>query len=186
MRLATVEFGSLLSYSPRGTSETAIKSKDIMRLLKTDGFVQDPPILMSELVVQTIERRIMELPFASFFHSKPILVPTPNSALARPDTLWVPDRLPKALVRRGLGQNVMQCLVRVKALPKAATSDAANRPKAAAHYDSMKVQKVLSEPEEILLVDDIVTRGATLLGAANKLAMHSRRLTSLRTRLCGQ
>ena len=27
----------------------------------------------------------------------------------------------------------------------------------------------LSEPREILLVDDIITRGATMLGAANKL-----------------
>ena len=34
----------------------------------------------------------------------------------------------------------------------------------------MTVQKILDEPEEILLVDDIITRGSTLLGAANKLA----------------
>lgn len=33
----------------------------------------------------------------------------------------------------------------------------------------MKVKKTLFEPDEILLVDDVVTRGATLLGAANKL-----------------
>jgi phosphoribosylpyrophosphate synthetase len=34
----------------------------------------------------------------------------------------------------------------------------------------MQVQKVLSEPSNILLVDDIITRGATLLGAASRLA----------------
>lgn len=61
-------------------------------------------------------------------------------------------------------------LKRVRALLKAAISAAANRPKAAEHYDSMEVQKILSEPEDIILIDDIVTRGATLIGAANKLA----------------
>jgi adenine/guanine phosphoribosyltransferase-like PRPP-binding protein len=34
----------------------------------------------------------------------------------------------------------------------------------------MEVQKTLSEPSNILLVDDIITRGATLLGAASRLA----------------
>jgi hypoxanthine phosphoribosyltransferase len=34
----------------------------------------------------------------------------------------------------------------------------------------MQVQKLLSEPSNILLVDDIITRGATLLGAASRLA----------------
>ena len=170
MHLSKVEFESLLSYSPRGTSKRDLKSRDVMSSLKNDRFMQDPPIPMSELVALTVERNIMNLPFTSFFRSKPILVPTPRSSLTKPDTLWVPDRLAKALVRRRLGRNVVQCLERVKALPKAATSAAANRPKAAEHYDSIEVQKVLSEPEEIILVDDVVTRGATLLGAANKLA----------------
>jgi len=31
----------------------------------------------------------------------------------------------------------------------------------------MEVQKVLPEPDEVLLIDDIVTRGATVLGAVN-------------------
>jgi len=33
----------------------------------------------------------------------------------------------------------------------------------------MKVQGRITRPEEIILVDDVVTRGATLLGAANRL-----------------
>lgn len=170
MRLSTIEFGSLLTYSPHGTSDVALNSKDNMMALKTDQHVRDPPILMSELIAQTVERDMMKLPFASFFNSKPILVPIPSSSLSKPDTLWVSDRLAKALVKMGLGQRVVPCLERVRALPKSATSAAANRPKAAEHYDSMEVQKILSEPEEIILVDDVVTRGATLIGAANKLA----------------
>jgi hypothetical protein len=170
MHLSKIAFGSLLSYSPHGDSEKAIKSQNVMKLLKSDDFVQDPPILMSDLVAHRVEEKIKELPFGPFFHSKPILVPTPSSALTKPDTLWVPDRLAKALVRRGLGRNVVQCLKRVKPLPKAATSAPSDRPKAIEHYYSLQVNNILSEAEEIVLVDDIITRGATLLGSANRLA----------------
>jgi len=34
----------------------------------------------------------------------------------------------------------------------------------------MKVRKLLFDPKEILLVDDVITRGATVLGAVNKIA----------------
>jgi predicted amidophosphoribosyltransferase len=76
----------------------------------------------------------------------------------------------KALVSRGLGKGVEECLNRMTPLRKSAKSLAADRPKAHEHYASMEVQKVFPEPHEILLVDDIVTRGATAIGAANKLA----------------
>lgn len=42
-------------------------------------------------------------------------------------------------------------------------------PTATQHYESLGVRMTLSEPREILLVDDIITRGASMLGAANKL-----------------
>ena len=34
----------------------------------------------------------------------------------------------------------------------------------------MNVTRILSNPDEIILIDDVITRGATLLGAANLLA----------------
>ncbi len=54
-------------------------------------------------------------------------------------------------------------------MPKSATSKAEERPKAVEHYHSIEVQTIFPEPEEILLIDDVVTRGATIVGAANKL-----------------
>jgi hypothetical protein len=170
MRLSRIEFGSLLSYSPRGNSEAAQRSRTTMKALKDDEFVSDPPVLMSDFIADTIRTNIKSLPFAHFFETEPVLVPAPRSSLMRPGTLWVPQRLAKALVRRGLGKSFEECLKRVTPLPKSATSLAANRPKAIEHYHSMVVQKVFPEPREILLVDDIITRGATVIGAANKLA----------------
>ena len=140
-----------------------------MIALKKDGFVEDPPIVMSQWVAQTIQRNRTTLPFASFFQPNTILVPTPKSSLMKPDTLWVPERIATALVRMGLGKEVDPCLIRVKRVPRAALSVPNERPTPVEHYESMGVRGRLSKPDEIVLVDDIVTRGATLLGAANRL-----------------
>ena len=38
------------------------------------------------------------------------------------------------------------------------------------HYESMRVKELLFEPEEIVIIDDDVTRGSTFLGGVNRLA----------------
>ena len=170
MRLSRLEFGALLTYAPRGHSQDIEHSRDVMLHLKKDAFVEDPPILMSQWVAQTIQKNLATLEFAAFFQPNTILVPTPKSSLMRPDTLWVPKRIAKALVSVGLGKVVSSCLFRRVPVPKAARSPPNMRPTAARHYETIGIQAGLSPPDEILLVDDIVTRGATLLGAANRLA----------------
>ena len=125
---------------------------------------------MSDLIANSVQQKCTNPPFDSFFNSNPILVPTPSSGLRRADSLWVPQRLATALQYRGLGRQVADCLIRVTPLPKAATSIASNRPTALQHFHSLDVQKLLTDPNSILLVDDVITRGATLLGAANRLA----------------
>lgn len=171
MRLSQIEFGSLLSYSPGGNSDSQRRSRTITMALKNDQYVVSGSnqILMSDYITEGLATDMAKLPFADYFNVNPILVPVPNSSFNRPGTLWVPQRLANALVRKGLGTKVVECLKRVKSLPKSATSLAANRPKTAAHFDSLEVEKMLFEPSEILLIDDVVTRGATLLGAANRL-----------------
>ena len=170
MRLNQIRFCSLLSYCPHGRSSEIQHSKQIMIALKTDAFVEEPPIAMSDWVARAIQGQRTEAPFAQFFDSNTVLIPTPRSSLMRRDSLWVPHRIATALVREGIGKEVMPCLVRVKPVPKAAFSAAEERPTVLQHYKTMEVQGRLIKPEAITLVDDIVTRGATLLGAANLLA----------------
>ena len=170
MRLSQLQFGSLLSYCPRGESGEANKSKDVMLALKSDTFVDDPPILMSQWIANTLKQNKDNLPFSSYFQSDTTLVPTPKSSLMRPNTLWVPERIAAAIVRVSLAKKVLPCLSRVAPVPKAATSLAKNRPKPADHYRTISVQKPLSQPSKIVLIDDIITRGSTFLGAANLLA----------------
>ena len=71
------------------------------------------------------------------------------------------QRLAKSLVYQGLGKEVLECLKRVKPLPKSAISTAPNRPKAFQHYESLEViTEKLPTLKEILLVDDVITRGS--------------------------
>jgi len=170
MRLNQLEFGSLLSYCPRGGSSEEIQlSRQIMRILKNDSFVEDPPVLMSNWISRTMELRRSELPFGSFFRTNSVLVPLPRSSLLQPDSLWVPERIASALVRRGFGARVMPCLTRTRAVRKSATSQASQRPTPTEHFESLAVQGNLGSTEDIVLIDDIVTRGHTMIGAANRL-----------------
>jgi predicted amidophosphoribosyltransferase len=170
MLLSELEYGALLSYASHGNSAEIQHSKDIMLALKNDGFVQSPSILMSQWVAQTIQRNRSTLAFASFFQTNTVLVPIPKSSLMRHGTLWVPHRLATALVDCSLGKEVANILNRVRPVRKAAWSTPDSRPLPQEHYESMEIQKTLSEPSDILLIDDIITRGATLLGAASRLA----------------
>jgi hypothetical protein len=108
----------------------------MMKSLKGDHYILEPPILISDYISYVIQKRISILPFADFFKSDPMLVPIPKSSLMRPETLWVPQRLANALVRNGLGKGLNECLKRIIPLRKSATSLAWDRPKAFEHYNS--------------------------------------------------
>lgn len=170
MNLQRIEFGSYLSYSPKCDSVAAQESRTARTALKNDHVLRtDGSMLMSDYIGETIRTSIGQLPFARFFEGNPILVPIPRSSLMQDGTLWVPKRLANALVRRCLGKSAEECLKRVVAVRKSSTSSAADRPKAHDHYQSLRVQKIFPEPSDILMIDDIVTRGATAMGAANRL-----------------
>jgi len=169
LNLTHLEFGSFLTYCPRGEEEACQNSREAMKYLKMDSNVLAPPIPMSELIAKTMAQRQSKLPFESFFKPETILVPCPSSSLMQPGSLWVPQRIALALIKVGLGGVCSPCLIRNTTVRKAATSPSNLRPTAYDHYDSMIVQSSLTDPKEIVLIDDIVTRGATFIGAANRL-----------------
>jgi len=173
MKISELQFGSLIAYCPRPdpNSPDQLNSKSLMYALKSDRYVQTSTlssILMSDWVARTVNREKGSLPFGDFFESNPTLVPVPKSSLIAPNSLWVPDRIAKALAKEGVGK-VSHLLERVKPIRKSAQTNSWNRPTAFEHFKTMGVVQTISEPEEVVLIDDVVTRGATLLGAANRL-----------------
>lgn len=142
-----------------------------MFYIKQDSLVSTAsmqPILMSEFIANNLKSDLNGLPFSDFFGEQTFLVPVPKSSLMKPESLWVPLRLVQAFCRHGLGKE-LNCLNRIRPVTKAASAKSTDRPKAIDHYNSFEVQTSITPPTNIVLVDDVITTGATLIGAANRL-----------------
>ena len=109
MNISEIEFGSLLTYTPRGNSEKAKGAKTAMINLKNDNVLHSG-VLTSEYIVQEMKKQINTLPFADYFNSNTILIPTPKSSLIKPNTLRVPQRITSAMINNGLGKSSEECL----------------------------------------------------------------------------
>ena len=172
MLLSSIEFGAFLAYAPRGEGDIHRQSQELMRRIKRDAMVRSvaPRCSMARYVARRLREEIAGTALEDYIDRSATLVPVPSSSKLVEHGLWVPRRLCEALVGEGFGARVEPCLERVRAVAKSSTADAKDRPKAKEHYDSMRVDAPLVTPATILLVDDVVTRGATLLGAASRLA----------------
>jgi len=153
---------------PHGTTDKEKDARNLMFLIKQEKLISNPPIAMSEYIARKIAGELAVLPFKNFFGRDVFLVPIPKSSLMATGTLWVPHRLVQALCKFNLGSE-FNCLTRIKPVNKAAFAKPGDRPTAIGHYETISVQKKLESPKQILLVDDVVTRGATLLGSASRL-----------------
>lgn len=162
-------FASFLSYAPRGDTAEQRESREWVNNLKNDRLVGLNHLPMSTL----IPRRIVENPggvdWNDYFKGKAVLVPIPRHGLIEKDTLWVPKRLALELVNHGLGGEVAELLVRVKAVQKSSIAQGKDRPTPTIHYESLKVSSSLFPPEIIILVDDVVTRGSSFLAGAARI-----------------
>jgi hypothetical protein len=162
--LSELRFASLLVYSPQGESETSKRSRSVRAAVKG----ADRTVL--ELAAQRLHESAAPW-LGDFFGADSVLVPAPGSSpMKDPKSLWVPRDICQVFVARGLGKEVSACLERSHAVPKSAFSLPAERPKPSRHFASFSVSRSLFAPRRITLVDDVITRGATLLAAASRLA----------------
>ncbi len=164
-----LEFASYLTYTPRPKTELGERSKQLMLALKSNQVLRSASLTVSQLVAQRLTEQLATLDFAEWIDGSPVAVPVPSSTLARRDSLWVPEEMAKAMKAAGLVAEVVPCLARSRALPKSATSKAADRSTVQQHHETLEVHRPMLTPRETLLVDDVVTRGATLLGCAQCL-----------------
>lgn len=166
--LSSVPFGAFLAYSPRGTSPLSRQSRAVCYEIKRDG-----PSAQAgrSMIVYAVNRmRGEERDLGDLLAPDVVLIPVPRSAPFPPgqrNALWVPDRICEALNAAGYGSGVLRCLVRVTSVAKSAGARPGERPAAWQHLESMEVRRTLVPPDRITLVDDVVTKGATLIAAAS-------------------
>jgi hypothetical protein len=170
--LSEVRFGSFLVYSPRGTSETSRRSNQICRAIKRDGVLGHPPVRIIEHAVRRLRETIDAGDLADMLAPDVTLVPCPRSAPFPPTqpALWVPMRICQALRAAGFGSEIMPFLERVEAVRKSAFAGPGERPSVQRHLTTMRVESALAHPSRITVIDDVVTKGATLLAAASLVA----------------
>jgi len=139
-----------------------------VRSLKEDRYVTSSETA-SQFFARRLHEELPETALHAFLAPTAVLVPVPRSSLLLPNALWPSLNLAGALVRGGLGARVLECLRRSEAIPKSALAPSGQRPTPQRHYDTLEIVECVEEPDLLCLVDDVVTKGATLLGAAGRL-----------------
>jgi hypothetical protein len=158
-----VAFASCYVYSPAGQGAVCARSRLLRALLK-DGDAR----FMLKYAVRVRQQIEPSSLLAGFFLADDVLVPVPRST-PRTGGTWAAAELAHALVREGIGSLTWLGLHRIHAVPKSATAAKGRRPTVARHYDSFRLEQSALRLQNVVLVDDVITRGRTLLAAAARV-----------------
>ena len=162
--LSKLRFGSYLVYSPGGQSEISKKSRRFRDAVKSG---REPTL---QNIIDHLKRNFERSGLGAVLGPDVTLVPCPRSSLLVEGALWPAKIISEKLVAEGLGSQVLHSLERIEAVPKSAFQARGERPNALTHYKTIRATGNLVAGERITLVDDFVTKGNTLLGAASRLA----------------
>ena len=158
-----LEFASCYAYAPRGDYALAVQSRKLCERIKaadTEAF---------RLSAARVQVFYAAGGFRNFLGPDVSLVPVPGRAPLAPGAVSLTQQICFALIDAGVASDMQPLLVRETPVPKSAFAAPGERPTAADHFASMIVGPVLAAPRRLLLVDDVVTRGTTLLAAASRL-----------------
>lgn len=154
-----LKYASLANYSPRGKSELSVLSRTNCYNLKNGT-----PNFLDAAARRILQIFTEEDIYNDFFGMGTAFVPVPGSAPLPPGGgLWTPRLIADELVEKNLGDQVLPCLARIKAVPKSSFAPAGQRTTVNEHYNSIGIAKMeLFKYKKIVLVDDVITRGRTL------------------------
>ncbi len=159
----SLAFASCYVYSPRAPGAVCEASRQLCARLKAS----DPQWLPRYAGV-VYRASLCDPQLANLFGGAAVLVPVPGSATGK-SASWPASQLALALREIGLVQQVWKGLRRDSTVTKSATARASERPTVREHYESFAVEHPLPAIHKILLVDDVITKGRTLLAAAARL-----------------
>ena len=163
--------GSFLVY-PKGESAASRAARQFIRYEIKLGRPQK--------IAGTVNRLIDLLPnspLQGLFSDSTMLVPVPGHAPRYQGALSVAEEISKELVQRGLGAGILPVIERIKPVARSSTlSLSEDRPDPKEHLQSLRVLDIPLHLTSLLLVDDVVTRGSTLIACASFLKSKSSNL----------
>lgn len=162
--ISGIAYASCYVYSPTGLGAVCERSRLLRSLLKAGdaGF-------MLKYALRVRQQARDSALLSGFFGTTDVLVPVPGNAPYAVGAMWAAEQLAAALVHEGLGGVSWPGLRRVRAVRKSATAAPGERPTVSLHYESFSFERSPIPPERIVLIDDVVTKGRTLLAAATRV-----------------
>ena len=162
--LENVAFCSSYIYSPRGVGFGSEASRQLCGRLKTGDVAWLP--VYARIVREQASRHEG---LTALFAGEVLLVPVPGSA-PRSRRVWAAERLATALHGVGLGRCVWPVVQRRVAVRRSATAINADRPTVRQHFESVSIATRANRPPgRMVLVDDVITKGRTVLAVAARL-----------------
>ena len=159
--LSKVPFGSYLVYSPRGQSTVSKNSRDLCYKIK-----QDRAGVITE-VVRRLAQDFAGTELDVVLGPDVMLVPAPRSTPLLEDALWPAARIADELHAARLGRQPRPIVTRAVPVAKSAFAARGGRPSPQQHLDSLRLESRIPLSGRVSVIDDVITRGATMLAVAS-------------------
>ena len=160
----SLQFAACYAYSPKGESDTSVRSRQLC------GRVKKGSRNWLRSYIACLRQEVAGKRHCSgFFSDRTLLIPVPNSPASTRSSLWVARRLAVTLKEAGLAEDVWTGLRRIVSVERSSSAWRWERPTVQQHYQSFAVVASARPPTDIVLVDDVITKGRTLVAAAIRL-----------------
>jgi hypothetical protein len=158
-------FAACYVYSPKGESDVSQSSRQLCARVKSGG------TQWLESYAATINQEVTHgtTAFQEFFSKTTVLVPIPEYRASRGISMWCARRLAVAMKETGLAEEVWTGLRRISSVERSSSAWMWERPTVQQHYLSFEVTAPSRAVTNILLVDDVITKGRTLAAAAMRM-----------------